>query len=64
MKKVKLPRKRKKAMIKAKGWQAYLAATIVGEILCKDHPERDAYHRKYPKTGYIKYQKYIVTSWW
>jgi hypothetical protein len=34
--KIKLPRKRKKAFIKARGWGDYMAVTIINEILCED----------------------------
>jgi hypothetical protein len=62
---VKLPRKRKKAMIKAEGYGEYIASIIVSEILIKDAPpEREAFLRKFPRTGYVKFQKYHVTSWW
>jgi hypothetical protein len=36
MKKVKLPRKRKKAFIKAKGKGEYIASKILGEILLEE----------------------------
>lgn len=46
MKKIKLPRKRKKAFIKAHGYVDYVAATIINEILC-ERPDHTNKHRSY-----------------
>lgn len=38
MKKIKLPRKRKKAMIKAKGWMGYTSCQVMNEIMYEENP--------------------------
>lgn len=64
IKPVKLPRKRKKAMIKKEGRANYIADQIVGQVLIEGDPDNERYLRKFPRTGFVRGQKFHVTSWW
>lgn len=59
--KIKLPRKRKKAYIKAHGFQEYVAATIIAEILYEENPVKK--NTKYPELVWVKRKAVLLFYW-
>ena len=64
MKKIKLPRKRKKAMIKATDRAEYVVAQIIARVLIEDNGGSEKYNRKFPREFYPYRNKLLVKSWW
>ena len=60
MKKIKLPRKRKKAYIKARSGDDYFSMTLIGEVNYEDDPQKK--YTKYPEfktdaNGILQYNR-------
>jgi len=64
MKKVKLPRRRKKAYIKTNGRQNYYSNQIIGEILCeKDDTKKNRSFPQYGNPVWIGRRPNILFYW-